>query len=501
MGPFPQHPGDRRDPAAVRRRQASRQRLAGPEQQRELAGSPDPLGAGPRQLQRRGVGLAQQRTGTQLDPRSVAPDGPRTGRPPALLDRGLRRGSPKAGPTPRPSPPTAARANPSAAPCCASGRTTAGPSRPAPRSPTTSSTATRPSRRTASPSRCRRPRSRSRNCAARAFGQATWRPSPKLTLEAGLRVEVSEISQSGDSDQNKSFVYPKPRLQLTWTPWTGHQFRFRAERQVGQLDFGDFVASADIDIGQVEGGNPDLEPDKTTLLEAVYERRFWGEGVFEVSVQHGEVEGRRRHHSPDRRLRRRRQHRRRLVRPVSGPAQPADGPAGRSQRPAPGADQLGAHRGDGPPDRRDPPLRGQPGLRLRRQLQSRPAGREILVRLRPRLQRRQGPSLPGARGPRLLRRALRHGVRPVEALVGHHHPAGPRQRHRPRPRLRPGHLRRPARRRAGGLPRGSPHEDEPVAVRAAAQELLSGRREFEDAGKGNSGTRKRDEGDLRYSRP
>jgi hypothetical protein len=123
-----------------------------------------------------------------------------------------------------------------------------------------------------------------------AFGQATWRPSPKLTLEAGMRVEVSEISQSGDSDLTKSFVYPKPRVQLTWTPWEGHQFRFRAERQVGQLDFGDFVASADIDIGQVEGGNPDLEPDKTTLLEAVYERRFWGEGALTIMAQHGEVE-------------------------------------------------------------------------------------------------------------------------------------------------------------------------------------------------------------------
>lgn len=123
-----------------------------------------------------------------------------------------------------------------------------------------------------------------------AFGQATWRPSPKLTFEAGLRVEYSEISQSGDSDLTKSFVYPKPRLQLTWTPWEGHQFRFRAEREVGQLDFGDFIASADIDIGQVEGGNPDLEPDKTTILEAVYERRFWGEGVLELSAAHGEVE-------------------------------------------------------------------------------------------------------------------------------------------------------------------------------------------------------------------
>ena len=122
------------------------------------------------------------------------------------------------------------------------------------------------------------------------FGQTTWRPNPKLTVEAGLRVEVSEISQTGDTDLAKSFVYPKPRMQLTWTPSEGHQFRFRAEREVGQLDFGDFSASADIDIGQVEGGNADLEPFKANVFEAVYERRFWGEGVFDVTYMHADVE-------------------------------------------------------------------------------------------------------------------------------------------------------------------------------------------------------------------
>ncbi|RZJ06032.1 MAG: TonB-dependent receptor [Brevundimonas sp.] len=122
------------------------------------------------------------------------------------------------------------------------------------------------------------------------FGQTTWRPNPKFTLEAGVRVEVSEISQSGDSNQSKSFVFPKPRLQMTWTPWSGQQFRFRAEREVGQLDFGDFVASADIDIGQVEGGNPDLEPQKANVIEATYERRFWREGVLDFTVSHAEIE-------------------------------------------------------------------------------------------------------------------------------------------------------------------------------------------------------------------
>lgn len=122
------------------------------------------------------------------------------------------------------------------------------------------------------------------------FGQATWRLDPTLTLEGGLRVEVSEISQSGDSDLTRSFVYPKPRLQATWTPATGHQFRFLVEREVGQLDFGDFVASADIDLGQVEGGNPELEPEKATVLEATYERRFWGEGALELTSSWAEYE-------------------------------------------------------------------------------------------------------------------------------------------------------------------------------------------------------------------
>lgn len=121
------------------------------------------------------------------------------------------------------------------------------------------------------------------------FGQASWRPSPDLTLEFGLRVEASEISQSGDSNTRKTFTYAKPRLQATWTPRAGHQFRFRIEREVGQLDFDDFVASADIDIGEVEAGNPNLAPAQETVLEALYERRFWNDGVFDATLHYAAI--------------------------------------------------------------------------------------------------------------------------------------------------------------------------------------------------------------------
>ncbi|MES2988116.1 MAG: TonB-dependent receptor [Pseudomonadota bacterium] len=118
------------------------------------------------------------------------------------------------------------------------------------------------------------------------FGQTTFRPSNSLTLEGGLRVEQSTISQSGDTDKSKSFVYPKPRLQLTWIPGKGHQFRLRAEKSVGQLNFGDFSASTEINLGTVAGGNADLEPQKQATYEAVYEYRFWGKGVAELTLQH-----------------------------------------------------------------------------------------------------------------------------------------------------------------------------------------------------------------------
>lgn len=121
------------------------------------------------------------------------------------------------------------------------------------------------------------------------FGKATWRVRPTLTVEGGLRVEASTISQSGDAEQEKSFFFPKPRLLATWTPMADNQFRFRFEREVGQLDFGDFAASSDLDEENVLGGNADLEPEQRWITEATYERRFWSDGIVSIGLRHDEI--------------------------------------------------------------------------------------------------------------------------------------------------------------------------------------------------------------------
>jgi hypothetical protein len=122
-----------------------------------------------------------------------------------------------------------------------------------------------------------------------AAGKAVWRATPKLTVEAGARLEVSRITQSGDTDLERSFFYPKPRVLMTWSPNSVDQLRVRVEREVGQLDFGDFIASADLAAGSQDGADANLEPQRSWVGEVAWERRFWGAGSISATLTHSEI--------------------------------------------------------------------------------------------------------------------------------------------------------------------------------------------------------------------
>lgn len=118
------------------------------------------------------------------------------------------------------------------------------------------------------------------------FGLARWQPIRRLTIEAGMRAEVSRIAANGDTPRSRSFFYPKPRVQLTWRPGQRDQVRLRIERTVSQLDFNDFVAATENNLGTVRAGNGGLVPERALTLEAVYEHRFWDKGALELSAKH-----------------------------------------------------------------------------------------------------------------------------------------------------------------------------------------------------------------------
>jgi hypothetical protein len=121
------------------------------------------------------------------------------------------------------------------------------------------------------------------------FGSATWKIMPTLSLEGGMRMEISEISSTGDTVQSRDFLYPKPRLLLSWSPDEKSQIRLRAERTVGQLNFSDFVAAVNLAGYGIGAGNADLRPDQRWQFEGAFERRFWDRGSLVLSYLHEEI--------------------------------------------------------------------------------------------------------------------------------------------------------------------------------------------------------------------
>lgn len=117
----------------------------------------------------------------------------------------------------------------------------------------------------------------------------TWKLAEAWMLEAGMRVENSAISQTGDSPLERRFTYPKPRLALRWDAGENDQLRLSVSREVGQLNFADFVASASLDTGVVTAGNAELEPDKTWRMTVAWEHHFWTDAALTLSWTHDRI--------------------------------------------------------------------------------------------------------------------------------------------------------------------------------------------------------------------
>ncbi|HUO98214.1 MAG TPA: TonB-dependent receptor plug domain-containing protein [Rhizomicrobium sp.] len=114
----------------------------------------------------------------------------------------------------------------------------------------------------------------------------TWSPMPDLQIEAALRAEASQIASRSDASQSKTLFYPKPRLAVTYSPYDGGQLRLRFEREVGQLDFSNFVASSQLSTGTVQAGNTSVVPQQQWVSEIAYEQRFRTIGTYDITYRH-----------------------------------------------------------------------------------------------------------------------------------------------------------------------------------------------------------------------
>jgi len=109
-------------------------------------------------------------------------------------------------------------------------------------------------------------------------------PAPRWTLEAGVAVETSLLSQAGDVNQETELTFWKPSLQIARAIGERNQVRLRLYRDVGQLDFEDFVSAADVTSAVINGGNPNLRPETSWRLEATGDWRFGEDGALALTL-------------------------------------------------------------------------------------------------------------------------------------------------------------------------------------------------------------------------
>src|SRR5690606_366431 len=86
----------------------------------------------------------------------------------------------------------------------------------------------------------------------------------------------------------REFWRPKGSLTLGWTPMTGLDISFKLARTVGQLSFGDFLASVDLAVDNGNAGNAQLVPEQAweAELEIKKNLRDWGSATLRLYGRH-----------------------------------------------------------------------------------------------------------------------------------------------------------------------------------------------------------------------
>lgn len=112
---------------------------------------------------------------------------------------------------------------------------------------------------------------------------ATWTGIAKVSVEGTVAAEVSRITLAEPVQSANTYRFFKPRIVVTWNPTSRTTLSLRAERKVGQLDFGDFVGAQQVVDGSATQTNSRLQPSQTDGLRLTAERRWGARGSVSVT--------------------------------------------------------------------------------------------------------------------------------------------------------------------------------------------------------------------------
>lgn len=108
--------------------------------------------------------------------------------------------------------------------------------------------------------------------------------SPTLSVQVSAGGEYSELTQVGAGGLSRSFWRPKGQVNAVWQADPDTRVNLRLARRVGQLNFGDFLASVNLNSGTSFTGNPNLAPAQSWEAETEINRGHgaWGNSTLRV---------------------------------------------------------------------------------------------------------------------------------------------------------------------------------------------------------------------------
>lgn len=119
---------------------------------------------------------------------------------------------------------------------------------------------------------------------AEAFANASRSLTPKLRMDLALNYEISRLTVDGDATAERSLRFFKPKVNFDWQIGNGWRAQASLARTVAQLQFEDFISAAELTNERVNGGNPDLLPQRSWEALATIERQVLGDGQIKVEL-------------------------------------------------------------------------------------------------------------------------------------------------------------------------------------------------------------------------
>lgn len=105
----------------------------------------------------------------------------------------------------------------------------------------------------------------------------------QLRLDLGLAYEASRLTVRGDVAAARDLRFLKPKAALDWRE-RGWHAQLSVERTVAQLNFDDFVSAAELSTNRVNGGNAQLQPQRSWKMLLSADRTLLGDGRIKLDI-------------------------------------------------------------------------------------------------------------------------------------------------------------------------------------------------------------------------